>query len=256
MQPTFLPWQGYFELIYQSEQFIMLDDFQFSVQSYHQRNRLFVNKGRVGWYSVPIRKSVSFGAALNQTLINEDIPWRLKMWKRIQQNYSRAPYYAQISPSVEGWLFNPVESLAALNMAFIRWVCGMIGFERNFVLSSQFSSDAQRSERVAELLRLNHGDHYYCARGSFDYMRDEGLFPLVSVEVSFQDFKPTPYPQVGSGNGFIPYLSVLDALFNIGPQETARLIRNGTKHWTTWDEMNAISKKQGTGPGNEARNIR
>ena len=60
MQPTFLPWQGYFELIYQADCFIFLDDFQFSVQSYHQRNRLFVNRDQVGWYTVPVKKSNAF----------------------------------------------------------------------------------------------------------------------------------------------------------------------------------------------------
>ena len=42
MQPTFLPWLGYFQLIHKSDLFVFLDDFQFSVQSYHQRNKLFV----------------------------------------------------------------------------------------------------------------------------------------------------------------------------------------------------------------------
>ena len=56
MQPTFLPWLGYFQLIYKSDIFIFLDDFQFSVQSYHQRNKLFVNQDQVDWYTVPIKK--------------------------------------------------------------------------------------------------------------------------------------------------------------------------------------------------------
>jgi hypothetical protein len=237
MQPTFLPWQGYFELIHQSELFIILDDFQFSVQSYHQRNRLFVNKGQVDWYSVPVRKTVSFGAPLNRTRVNDAIPWRKKMWRRIEQNYSKTPYFTVISPSVESWLFSPADVLADINVAFIRLACKMMGFEKEFVLSSMFPSDAQRSARVAELLRMNGADSYYSARGSFTYMRDDGLFPLPDVEVSFQDFRPVPYLQAGSGDGFLPYLSVLDALFNIGPRETARLIKSGTEHWLKWDEM-------------------
>ena len=100
MQPAFMPWQGFFELIYRAERFVFLDDFQFSVQSYHQRNRLFVNKGQVDWYSVSVMKSVSFGAPLNETKLNETIPWRQKMWKRLQQNYAKAPFYAAIAPAV------------------------------------------------------------------------------------------------------------------------------------------------------------
>ena len=243
MQPTFLPWQGFFELIHQSERFIILDDFQFSVQSYHQRNRLFVNKGQVDWYSVPVRKAVSFGAPLNQTLINEEIPWRLKTWKRIQQNYSKAHYYSQMADPVQKWLFNRPESLAEQNNAFIKLVCDIVGLRREFVLSSNSQSSLQRSERVAELLTLNHADCYYCAQGAFDYMLADGLFPLSGLTVLFQDFRPKPYPQVGSQYDFIPYLSVLDILMNVGPDKTAEHIMHGTSKWLTWDEMAARKRE-------------
>lgn len=239
MQPAFLPWQGFFELIYQAERFIILDDFQFSVQSYHQRNRLFVNKGQVDWYSVPIQKSLSFGEPLHHTLINERSPWRMKMWKRIQQNYSKANYYPQIAPLIQEWLFDKPNSLATQNIAFIKLVCEMLDLKRELLLSSASPSSAHRSERVAELLRLNGADSYYCAKGSFDYMLADGLFPLNDVKVLFQDFQPKVYPQTGSTDDFIPYLSVLDALMNIGPEQTMELVAKGTPKWLTWDAMKA-----------------
>lgn len=239
MQPAFMPWQGFFELIYQTERFLILDDFQFSIQSYHQRNRLFVNKGQVDWYSVPVRKSLSFEAPLNKTFINEDIPWRTKMWKRIQQNYSKANHYLQIAPYVENWLSERGKSLATQNIAFIKLACDILDLKREFVLSSQFSSSAQRSKRVVELLRLNDADTYYCAKGSFDYMLADGLFPLNDIKVLFQDFQPKAYPQIGSPDHFIPYLSILDALMNVGPEQTVTRITEGTPKWLTWDEMTA-----------------
>ncbi|RJO61831.1 hypothetical protein C4544_01760 [candidate division WS5 bacterium] len=250
MQPTFLPWLGFFELIYKSDVFIFLDDFQFSVQSYHQRNRLFVNKGQVDWYTVPVQKSVSFGESLNKTLINEKTPWRTKMWKRIQQNYSKASYYSLVAPHVQVWLNETVDSLATQNESFIKLVCYLLGLRREFLRSSQFTSVAQRSERVLELLRLNNAYTYYCARGSFDYMLGDGVFPQNDVTVLFQDFQPKTYSQVGSPGNFIPYLSVLDALMNVGPQQTAELIFQGTPKWLSWGEMAArkIDLTQKGGP--------
>ena len=250
MQPAFLPWQGFFELIYQSERFIFLDDFQFSVQSYHQRNRLFVNKGQVGWYSVPIQKSLSFREPLNHTLIDETSPWRMKMWKRIQQNYSKARYYSLIEPFMEGWLFEKANSLAAQNIAFIELVCEIIGLRREFVLSSASPSSAQRSDRVVELLQSNHAGTYYCARGSFDYMLADNLFCLSSVKVLFQDFQHKAYPQIGSPNNFMSHLSVLDVLMNVGPEQTLALIAQGTHKWLDGDEMKArrrVLLEEGTG---------
>ena len=237
MQPSFLPWQGFFELVYKSERFVILDDFQFSVQSYHQRNRLFVNKGQVDWYTVPVQKRNSFGVALKDTIINENAPWRVKMWKRIQQNYSKTNFYSLVGPVVQEWLHKKAESLATHNIDFIMLVCDLLGLKREFVLSSKFSSISSKSERVAELLRLNSASSYYCARGSFDYMAADGLFPLSNVTVYFQDFQPKNYPQIGSPKDFIPNLSVLDALMNIGPERTVELIAHGTTNWWSWDKM-------------------
>jgi hypothetical protein len=237
MQPSFMPWLGYFELIYKSDTFILLDDFQFSVQSYHQRNRLFVNKGQADWYTVPVKKSSSFQMPLNNTQINEDIPWRIKSWKRIQQNYGKTQYFKAYEASIEQWLYSPAGNLAEQNIAFIKLICEILGIERVFLKSSEFSSKKQRSEHVVELLQWANASSYYCANGSFDYMFQDQVFPISDVKVLFQDFTPKPYPQVGSPDKFIPYLCVLDALFNIGPDKTLTLIKEGTSEWLTWEKM-------------------
>lgn len=245
MQPSFLPWLGFFELIYQSERFIFLDDFQFSVQSYHQRNRLFSNRGKVDWYTVPVQKSSSFKLPLNKVRIMETIPWRIKMWKRIQQNYSKAIYYRTIAPMIESWLLSQSPSLAENNLKFIMIICNILDLKREFRLSSQFSTENQRSEKVLELLHWCEADQYYCARGSFDYMLEDGIFPVDDIKILFQDFQPMAYQQVGISGAFIPYLSVLDALMNIGPSQTMELIMNGTKDWLSWDEM--VGEKRNNG---------
>jgi hypothetical protein len=244
MQPTFLPWQGFFELISRSDRFVFLDDFQFSVQSYHQRNRLFVNKGQVDWYSVPVLKSKSFKHPLNKTRINDAASWRKKTWKRIQQNYSKASFFRDIAPVIEGWLFSKVVSLAEQNMMFIKMVCEMIGIKTEFFMSHDIPSNKERSNRVVELLRWCEADVYYCANGSFGYMADDRVFPVESIKVLFQSFEPKPYRQVGSPNEFVPYMSVLDALMNVGSEETGSLIQGGTSQWMSWEEMTSSSTTQ------------
>ena len=241
MQPTFLPWLGYFELIYKSEIFVFLDDFQFSVQSYHQRNRLFVTKGQVDWYTVPVRKSLSFQMPLNKTQITEGTPWRTKLWKRIEQNYGKAKYFKAYEETIKNWLLSPSSNLAEQNIAFIKIICEIIGIQRVFLKSSEFPSQKQRSERVVELLQWSNAHCYYCANGSFDYMFQDHIFPVSDIEVLFQNFHPKAYPQVGSPDNFVPYLCVLDALFNVGPDETAELIKGGTIEWRTWEKM--VSRK-------------
>ena len=237
MQPSFMPWQGFFELIVMSDIFIFLDDFQFSVQSYHQRNRLFVNKEQIDWYTVPVHKKLSFKAALNQVQINEELPWREKTWKRIQQNYAKAPYFPSVGPLFEQWIGIREPSLAAQNISFIRLVCRLLDIEKEFRLSSEFATSTRSSQRVMDLLEQCEADTYYCAKGSFGYMYEEGLFPEAYIDVLFQDFEPCPYAQIGSPRQFVPFLSIADALFNIGPALTAEMMKDGTRKWQSWNEM-------------------
>ena len=243
MQPSFLPWQGYFELIYKSHVFIFLDDFQFSLQSYHQRNRLFINKDQTGWYTSHIDKKASFKKRLNETRFNENFPWRSKLWARIKSNYSKTPNFNTVAPFIESWLLKRYNSLAEQNIEFIKYVCQSFGWNSTFSLSSLHPSEKKRSERVVELLHTYNGTTYHCAHGSFDYMYEDGVFPLDDIEVVFQNFIPTPYKQVQSEQ-FVPYLSVLDALFNSSSGATAALITNGTKNWLSWQEMVSLSSSQ------------
>ncbi|MBI4685904.1 MAG: WbqC family protein [Nitrospirae bacterium] len=245
MQPSFMPWQGFFELILKSDIFIFLDDFQFSVQSYHQRNRLFIDKGKVGWYTIPVQKSISFRTALNKTKINESTPWRMKMWKRIEHNYSKAAYYRTLAQQIKEWLFIPAETLAGQNIAFIKLVCNLLNINREMRASSDLLSKERGSKRVLELLRWCKAEKYYCANGSFSYMREEGIFPVDDIEVLFQDFKPVPYYQIGSPNAYMPFLSIIDALMNIGPESTLEFIKAGTPKWLLWDDMMKIADSDG-----------
>jgi hypothetical protein len=240
MQPTFMPWMGYFELIYNSDIFIFLDNFQFSIQSWHQRNRLFVNRDQVDWYTIPVNKTDSFLAQLDQTVINASIPWRKKMVKRIEHNYSKADYFDEVFPLVEGWLKTEMETLAEQNMLLILNLCAMLGIDRKFRKSSGISLSGVRSYRVLELLRLCNADHYYCAKGAFGYMLEDAVFPVDGIEVLFQDFMHIPYKQIGSSDRFIPSLSIIDALMNVGPEMTHEMISHGTAKWLTWDDMKSL----------------
>lgn len=237
MQPSFLPWQGYFGLILKSDTFIFLDDFQFSVQSYHQRNKLFVNKEQVGWYTVPVSKSSSFLSPLNLVTISEETNWRERMWKRIKNNYSKAPYFSTFAPWLEEWILEPAENIASQNISFIKYVCNHLSYDGEFRFSSDYQSNKLRSERVLELLRWCKADTYLCAKGSYNYMKEDSIFPTPDITICFQDYHTNPYPQIGIKDDFIPYLSVLDSLMNIGQDLTRQLIINSNQNWLSWSEL-------------------
>jgi hypothetical protein len=246
MQPTFLPWQGFFELIRRADAFVFLDDFQYCHRSYHQRNRLFLSTGRPDWVTVPVRRVHGARMALNAVQIDDAAPWRGKLLKQLQANYGRSPHFAAVYPPVADWLARPAASLADQNIGFILLVLELLGWQRPLHRSSAYRCDGVRSDRLLALLRQLGASEYLSARGSFDYMREDAVFPVPDIEVKFQNFVPPPYPQVGATGSFVPALSVLDALFNVGAEGTARLISAGTSHWLDWRALGAAQQTANT----------
>ena len=242
MQPTFLPWQGFFELILKSDKFIFLDDFQLSVQSHQTRNKLFVGKNQVGYYLVPIQKSISYEQALNKTLIVADVQWKNKMLRTLEYNYSKTLYFDEIFEKINPIIKSDISILSQLNMEIIKILCDILQIKSTFLLSSEFSKDtnsqSSRIKKVEELLDWSSADEYLCANGAFDYMKEDG-YNYKKYPVIFQNYVPKIYEQKHSQE-FIPYLSVLDALFNVGPEATFRLIESGTQHWLSWEERDVL----------------
>ncbi len=127
-----------------------------------------------------------------------------------------------------------------MNIAFIRLVARLLELEPAWTRSSELGSTGERSERVLDLLRRAGAATYLCARGSYGYMQEDGVFPVDDIEVTFQDFAPQPYPQRRTDE-FVSHLSVLDALFEVGPAETRRLVTAGQRVWTPWRAMPAMT---------------
>ncbi len=124
MQPTYLPWVGYFDLMDAVEMFVFLDDVPFSKQSWQQRNRI---KGRAGllWMTVPVLHKGRSGQSINATEIRYPEFWR-KHVRAIEMSYAAAPHLGRLLPELrevyeQG---SPWGSLAGLNISLIQWMDG------------------------------------------------------------------------------------------------------------------------------------
>ena len=89
MQPAFLPWQGLFELILKSDVFVILDDYQFCPRSHHTRNKLFVAKNNVDFYSVNVKKHKNQDIKLNDVELTDDNKWKHDILKRLDFVYKK-----------------------------------------------------------------------------------------------------------------------------------------------------------------------
>jgi hypothetical protein len=248
MQPSFLPWQGYFALIASADVFVFLDDFQFQRHSFHQRNRVRLADGSELWITVPVGRSgdAEF-PSLDTARPIVDPKWARRLKATLDQSYGRAEYHDVVRPGVEKWIDTTWPSLAAMNVAFIRMVADLLEFTPEWALSSECGATGERSERVVALLRHLGARTYLCARGAFEYMAEDGVFPVPDVQVGFQHFEPQPYPQRRTAD-FVSHLSILDALFEVGPAATRDLVLAGQCSWDDWDAMARTASAIRVGP--------
>jgi WbqC-like protein family len=238
MQPTFLPWQGYFALIDAADIFVFLDDVQFMRRSFHHRNRLFVSGRAYDWVSLPVEHAGQ-RELLHRTRVSRDPRFVRKTRAMLEQSYRKTPYFELVYPVVVAWLADDsLELLADRNIVLITRLAAMMGIDKTFVRSSALHAAGVRSQLLLNILSAIGAGSYLAASGSFGYMREEGLFAASELPVAFQNFLPTPYPQLQSP-AFVPYLSLVDALFQVGPEATLALIRNGAKTFLSWAEREA-----------------
>ena len=236
MQPLFMPWLGYFSLIQDADIFVFLDDFQFVRRSYHQRNRLFLNVGGESWVTLPVSHNGNQKTALNNVVPMNDKKWQDKFCQSILHNYKKCMHFNVFFDEIELWARQPYLSVADMNMSLIKRLSEMMGIDTEFQLSSVYNITTSRSESMRDLLQITGAKTYLCAAGSYNYMVKDALFPLNFCDTVFQNFIPQSYPQKQS-NIFVPYLSILDCLMQIGVDGTLEHLHKGDQGYKSWTEI-------------------
>lgn len=220
LQPMYLPWIGYFNLIDQSDVFVFLDDVQFSVQSWQQRNKIKTSQGWL-WLTVPILRE--FGSKIKEIKVNNNINWSKKHWASVRQNYSKAPYFKEYSKPFEEIYSQEWEYLADLDITLIKVITTTLGLKTEFVLSSELAVEGEKTERVINILEKLGASEYISGPAAKSYIEVE-KFTEAGITLYWHEYEHPVYPQLYGE--FIPYLSVIDLLFNCGP-ESKRYIRKG-----------------------------
>jgi len=222
MQPTYLPWSGYFNLIARAEDFVFLDDVQFSHQSWQQRNRIVVN-GQPCVLSVPVLTADRGPQPICEIRVDESKNWRKKHLRTLQQAYSRHPFGKQVAAIVEGVIGSGTSLLMEIDIAIILAFCQAMGLAPKFHRSSELAINGARSERLLEICRSLGAQTYLSPRGSQDYLEEDGVFAKSEIALVYQQFVPAPYPQRGATE-FISHMSIVDLLANVGFAEGKKYV--------------------------------
>jgi hypothetical protein len=224
MQPTYLPWLGYFDLIDQSDVFILLDDVQFVQKSWQQRNRIKTAQGAL-WLSVPVLSSGKRFQLIRNTEIDLTQTWQEKHFKSIALSYAKAGYAKDYLPGIKAIYERPWKSLCDLNEALLFFLMEAFGIRTPVIRASSLTTRSDKNEHIIDICRQVNADILYDAGGAVEAI-DAGLIQTNWIRVVFQEYEHPCYRQM-HGN-FISHLSAIDLLLNEGPGSMA-IIKSGVK---------------------------
>jgi hypothetical protein len=207
-----MPWLGYFDKIVKSDCFVFLDIVQFKKNEFQNRNKIKTAHGWM-WLTVPVR--YKYPEHIDEVKVNNRIDWRKKHLRALDINYQRAPYFRDLFPTLEEFYAGDSESLTQINRASVLMCLGILGMNKETKVASEMGDFPEEpSERLAAICESLGADIYLSGRGGKDYL-DLHPFQKRKITVIFQDFKHPVYPQLYGD--FISHLSLLDLLFNCGP---------------------------------------
>jgi hypothetical protein len=214
MQPTYLPWAGYFNLISKAQIFVFLDGVQFAASSWQQRNRIIFN-GQPHLLTVPVLVKGRPDQLICEAQTDETQKWRQKHVSILRQAYSRHPHGKAVIEVVARALDRPTQSLAEINIGLIEEFCRCLEIPLQRVRSSELKLGGKSSAHVLEICRHYEADTYLSAAGSRDYIEEQGLLSAANLRVLYQNFVASPYPQLGAAE-FISHMSIVDVVANVG----------------------------------------
>lgn len=217
-QPQYLPWLGYFDKIDRADIFCFLDNVQYKKNEWQNRNRI---KTANGWQWVTTPVLYQFPQKINEVKINSRVNWKRKHFQSLLTNYRKAPFFNEYIDFFEQLYSKNWERLADLNVYLILNILQMLNLEpKSTVRASDLQLSDDPSDRLIDICNTLGADSYLSGQDGIKYMNTE-RFRLRGIKIIMQDFKHPVYPQLFGE--FQSHLSIVDLLFNCGPQSIQKI---------------------------------
>jgi len=225
MQPTFLPWLGYFALMAAVDRFVYLDDVQLSRQSWQTRNRLKGPGGEI-MLSLPVARKPAKVAIREARL--SDLRALAKIRRTVADSLGRAPHYSVVAKILDRGIAASGDGLCALNIALIEGVAEASGIATPRLRASALGvgGDTGRSGRLLDICRALGAGTYVSPPGAFAYLEADDPFTNSGVALRFLDYRHPEYPQFHPP--FLPFMAAIDALAHVGPAGFFALVERGS----------------------------
>lgn len=214
MQPTFLPWLGYFTMIQRVDKFVFLDNVQFERRSWQSRNKIKL-QNREFFISLSCEKAPQ-KTAIKDIKLSKEPKWKQILLKTFYHAYSKSPFSKRYYELLERALQK--EYLTQCNIFLIEEFCKDFKINTPFLYASNMNlQGVKREDLLLKICKELGADFYLSPEGSKNYLQSEyslKIFKESGIEVEYFDFIHPEYRQMGKE--FIAYLSAVDFLCNEG----------------------------------------
>ena len=213
-QSNYIPWKGYFDLINSVDEFIIYDEMQYTKRDWRNRNKIKTISGEK-WLSVDVESMGSFSKKINEVKVIGD-KWRKKHWMTISQSYAKAPFFKNYRDIFESLYLDGNEVfLTEINISFIKTINEILDIKTKIHYSKNLQLSSGKTERLVSLCEQLGGSEYLSGPAARDYI-DESLFLEKDIKLTWMSYDGYPVYEQLFGE-FTHYVSVLDLLFNVGP---------------------------------------
>jgi len=224
LQSNYIPWKGYFDLIYDADVFVFYDCVQYTKNDWRNRNRIYTRNGKQ-WLTIPVAAEAVKGAIDEVKLT--DSRWQQQHHRALVLGYKRAPFFHQLRELADNYLLNKQwASLSELNQHLITSLSTRLGCATRFVNARELSPRGERVERLIDILRKLGATRYISGKAAEAYLSgNESLFEGNGIELIYKMYGPyKPYCQLSEP--FEEAVSILDLVANLSWQDIPSHIWN------------------------------
>lgn len=216
LQPSYIPWRGYFDQIRRSDLFVFYDDVQYDKRGWRNRNQIKTPRGKQ-WLTIPVysRGAQTEHIPIQQIYIVWDKPWNVDHLKSIQHAYAKAPCFGRYLSLLEAFYNRHDQLLVDFTIEFTIALARELGIQHTqFVRSSSLGATGQKTERLVSVLQKVGATHYISGPSAKDYIEPE-KFATAGISLEYMRYDYPEYPQMYPP--YDPSVSILDLLFMTGP---------------------------------------
>ena len=217
LQPNYIPWKGYFDLIHDVDLCLMYSCVQYTRQDWRNRNQIQA-AGCRRWLTVPVLHP-GLGTPIREVLIDNRQPWQARHFRTLRQHYGHAPCFDQVAALIAPYVGEApstqhYERLNNFNQDLLGALCGFLGIRTELRDSSALALQGRGTERVLNALRAVGARDYLSGPRAKDYL-EEARFRDAGIALAYKSYEGYP-PYPGQAVAGEHRLSILDLLFHVG----------------------------------------